>query len=303
MEHEEEQYLNLIRKILHEGCEKDDRTGVGTLSIFGAQMRFNLNEYFPMITTKKIFWRGVVEELLWFIRGSTNSKELSDKKVNIWNGNSSREYLDSLGFFDRMEGDLGPVYGFQWRHFGAEYKTASDNYKGQGVDQLRDVIDKIMNKPHDRRIILCAWNPSDIHKMALPPCHCFVQFYVNSANELSCQLYQRSADVGLGVPFNIVSYALLTIIIAKITGLKPGTFVYTLGDAHIYKTHIDGLKTQINRSPYQFPKVMISERESYLPFGGTKVDDALQRLESLVFEDFELLDYISHPKILLPFSV
>jgi len=293
---EEDQYLNLIRAILHEGYNKNDRTGVGTLSVFGVQMRFNLRDQFPMITTKQIFWRGVVEELLWIIRGSTNAKELSDKNVNIWNGNSSREYLDNLGFFDRTEGDLGPVYGFQWRHFGAKYKTSGDNYKGQGIDQLRQVIDKLLNNPHDRRIIICSWNPADLSNMALPPCHCFVQFYAND-NELSCQLYQRSADVGLGVPFNIVSYALLTYIISQAVGMTPGTFVHTLGDAHIYKTHINGLKEQVARTPHHFPRVRLKK-----DLRSTTVEGILSNIESLTFEDFELTNYVFHPKILLPFS-
>lgn len=193
---------------------------MGTLSIFGAQMRFSLrNNIFPLLTTKRVFWRGVVEELLWFIKGSTNAKELADKKVHIWNANSSREFLDANGFKDREEGDLGPVYGFQWRHSGAEYKGMHADYKDEGVDQLADVIEKIKNNPQDRRIIMCAWNPSDLPKMALPPCHCLVHFYVANG-ELSCLLYQRSADMGLGVPFNIASYALLTYMIAAITKLK-----------------------------------------------------------------------------------
>ncbi|XP_017761629.1 PREDICTED: putative bifunctional dihydrofolate reductase-thymidylate synthase [Eufriesea mexicana] len=205
-DHEEYQYLNLINKVIKKGVKKSDRTGVGTLSIFGTQMRFNLrNNIIPLLTTKRVFWRGVVEELLWFIRGSTNAKELSEK--------------DSSGFTDREEGDLGPVYGFQWRHFGAKYIDMHADYNGQGIDQLKDVIKKLQYSPNDRRIIMTAWNPADISQMALPPCHCLVQFYVND-KELSCQLYQRSADMGLGVPFNIASYCLLTHMLAHITNLK-----------------------------------------------------------------------------------
>lgn len=192
-----------------------------------------------------MFWRGIAEELLWFIQGSTDAKLLQAKNVRIWDGNSTREFLDKQGFADREEGDLGPVYGFQWRHFGAEYKTCQDDYAGQGVDQLNDVIERIRKNPNDRRIIMCAWNPVDIPRMALPPCHCLVQFYVANG-ELSCQLYQRSADMGLGVPFNIASYALLTHMMAHITGLKPGDFVHTLGDAHIYLNHIEPLKEQVH---------------------------------------------------------
>lgn len=216
------------------------------MSVFGGQMRFNLREnIFPLLTTKKVFFRSIAEELLWFIQGSTDAKVLQAKNVHIWDGNSTREFLDKQGLTHREEGDLGPVYGFQWRHFGAEYKTCHDNYTGQGVDQLQDVIDRIQKNPSDRRIIMCAWNPVDIPRMALPPCHCLVQFYVANG-ELSCQLYQRSADMGLGVPFNIASYALLTHMIAHITGLKTGDFVHTLGDAHVYLNHIGPLQEQVS---------------------------------------------------------
>ena len=183
--------------------------GTGTLSKFGCQMRFNLREHFPLLTTKRVFWRGVAEELLWFISGKTNAKELHDKGIHIWDGNASRAYLDSIGLTDREEWDLGPVYGFQWRHFGAKYVDMHTDYTGQGVDQLAELIHTIKTKPHDRRLVLSAWNPAALKEMALPPCHMFAQFYVANG-ELSCQLYQRSCDMGLGVPFNIASYALLT---------------------------------------------------------------------------------------------
>lgn len=208
-------------------------------------MRFDLrNNVFPLLTTKKVFHRAIFEELLWFIKGSTNAKELQDKNIHIWDGNSTRDFLDKCGFYDREEGDLGPVYGFQWRHFGAEYKTCHDDYTGQGIDQLNQVIERIRNNPYDRRIIMSAWNVMDIPKMALPPCHCFVQFYVANG-ELSCQLYQRAADMGIGTPFNIASYALLTHMIAHVTGLKPGDFIHSLGDSHVYLTHIEPLKEQV----------------------------------------------------------
>ncbi|XP_008468587.2 thymidylate synthase [Diaphorina citri] len=217
---DEQQYLHLLDKIIKTGHKKSDRTGVGTLSLFGAQMRFDLtNGTFPLLTTKRVFWKGVVEELLWFIKGSTNAKELSDKGVKIWDPNSTREYLDSIGLVDRKEGDLGPVYGFQWRHYGAEYKDMFTDYTDQGIDQLQNIINTIKTNPNDRRIIMCAWNPIDMPKMALPPCHCLAQFYV-ADGKLSCQLYQRSADMGLGVPFNIASYSLLTYMIAHVTGLQ-----------------------------------------------------------------------------------
>eukprot|EP00249_Psilotum_nudum_P025122 c29381_g1_i3 orf=794-1816(+) len=215
--HEEYQYLNLIRDIIDNGVEKGDRTGTGTFSKFGCQMRFNLRKNFPLLTTKRVFWRGVVEELLWFISGSTNAKVLQEKDIHIWDGNATREYLDRIGLTDREEGDLGPVYGFQWRHFGAKYTNMHADYTGQGFDQLMDVIKKIRFNPEDRRIILSAWNPADLQLMALPPCHMFAQFFVANG-ELSCQMYQRSCDMGLGVPFNIASYALLTCILAHVCG-------------------------------------------------------------------------------------
>ena len=255
--HEELQYLNLVKHIIKNGNVREDRTGTGTLSIFGAQLKFSLRDNtFPLLTTKPVFYRGIAEELFWFIRGSTNAKELQDKNVRIWDGNSSRKYLDSIGLTHREVGDLGPVYGFQWRHFGAQYVDMHTDYTGQGIDQLINVIETIKNRPEDRRIIICAWNPADLSKMALPPCHCLVQFYVANG-ELSCQLYQRSADMGLGVPFNIASYALLTVMISHVVNLRPGDFVHTLGDAHVYNNHVNALKIQCKRTPQPFPKIHI----------------------------------------------
>ncbi|XP_017883459.1 thymidylate synthase [Ceratina calcarata] len=288
-EHEEYQYLRLTEKIIREGAKKNDRTGVGTLSIFGTQMRFDLrDDVFPLLTTKRVFWKGVVEELLWFIRGSTNAKELSDKGVRIWDANASRSFLDACGFTDREEGDLGPIYGFQWRHFGAEYKDARTDYTGQGVDQLREVIDKIRNSPNDRRIIMSAWNPIDLPKMTLPPCHCFAQFYVNEG-ELSCQMYQRSADMGLGVPFNIASYALLTRMLAQVTNLKPAEFILTMGDCHVYLNHVSALEEQIKREPTRFPRLTIARD--------------VPSIEDFDTNDFELHGYEPHPKIYMPMAV
>ncbi len=196
--HEEVQYLNMIRQVIQFGNDKGDRTGVGTVSTFGQRMRFNLrNGTFPLLTTKRVFWRGVAEELLWFVAGSTNGQLLREKNIHIWDGNGSRQYLDSIGLTHREEMDLGPVYGFQWRHWGAEYSDMHADYKGKGIDQLADCIDKIKNKPNDRRIVMSAWNPSDMSQMALPPCHMFCQFYVANG-ELSCLMYQRSCDMGLG---------------------------------------------------------------------------------------------------------
>lgn len=286
--HCENEYLNLINKILKNGKCKGDRTGTGTLSLFGAQMRFDIRENFPLLTTKRVFWRGVLEELLWFIKGSTNANELAEKNVHIWDANGSREFLDKLGLHHREVGDLGPVYGFQWRHFGAEYKDMHTDYTGKGVDQLADVIETIKQDPNSRRIIMCSWNAADIPKMALPPCHAMCQFYVCNG-ELSCQLYQRSADMGLGVPFNIASYSLLTYMIAHVTDLKPGEFVHTIGDAHIYSNHVDAMNIQIERQPRPLPRLRIKRKVSC-------IDD-------FKADDFELVDYKPHGKIAMKMAV
>lgn len=286
---DEYEYFNLIRNILKNGRFKPDRTGTGTISLFGAQMRFNLRgDIMPLLTTKRVFWRGIVEELLWFIKGSTDSNILKEKNVHIWDANGSKEFLEKSGLGHREEGDLGPVYGFQWRHFGAEYLDKNTDYTGQGIDQLKDIIERIKVNPSDRRLILTAWNPKDIPIMALPPCHCLAQFYVNDG-ELSCQLYQRSADAGLGVPFNIASYALLTHMIAHLTELKVGDFVHTLGDAHIYKDHVDSLKEQLNRKPTKFPKIEITR----------KVRD----IDDFKFEDIQLVGYCPQNSIPMKMSV
>ncbi|CDO91878.1 unnamed protein product [Kluyveromyces dobzhanskii CBS 2104] len=294
---EEQQYLDLCERIINEGEFRPDRTGTGTYSLFAPpQLRFDLsNDTFPLLTTKKVFTRGIILELLWFVAGCTDGKKLSEQGVKIWEGNGSREYLDSLGLTDRREGDLGPVYGFQWRHFGAEYKTCDDDYTGQGTDQLKQIIHTLKTNPYDRRIILSAWNPPDFPKMALPPCHVFSQFYVSFPKEegakprLSCVLYQRSCDMGLGVPFNIASYALLTKMIAMVCDMEPGEFVHTLGDAHVYKDHVDALKSQIAREPKSFPKMRIKRNI-------TDIDD-------FKFEDFEITDYNPHGKIQMKMSV
>ena len=285
----ESQYINLIKHILENGISKDDRTGIGTLSIFSYNMTFNLRESFPLLTTKKVYWKGVVEELLWFISGSTDSNVLKEKGVRIWEGNSSREFLDSRGLSHYDQGDIGAGYGFQWRHFGAKYTNMYDSYEGKGIDQLKDVIYKIKNTPDDRRIIMSAWNPTDLDKMALPPCHIFVQFWVDSnKKELHSQMYQRSCDVGLGVPFNIASYALLTCIIAKLCDLTPGDFHYCMGDTHIYKNHIDAMKLQITRDPYDFPKINIKD---------------ITDIDNIKFDDIELIDYKYYENIKMNMAV
>lgn len=275
---EETNYLSLVDKIIKTGSNRMDRTNVGTLSVFGTASVYNLaDNRLPLLTTKPMFFRGIVEELLWFIRGSTNAKELQERNIHIWDGNSSRSYLDSLGFYNRQEGDIGPGYGFQWRHSGATYKTCMDDYTGQGIDQLSKLIEEIRKNPNSRRLILSAWNPVDVSQMCLPPCHCLAQFYVDG-NKLSCQMYQRSADMGLGVPFNIASYALLTHLIAHVTHLKPWEFIHVTGDTHVYLNHVEPLKQQLQRTPRPFPTLTITSA-------------ADTPLEKFSFKDFQLNDY------------
>jgi thymidylate synthase len=256
------QYLDLLDHVLKNGTEKSDRTGTGTISVFGYQMRFNLNDGFPLLTTKKLHLKSIVHELLWFISGDTNIKYLTDNGVKIWN-----EWADS-------DGNLGPVYGHQWRSWPAD--------GGRKIDQLINVIDSVKKSPDSRRHIVSAWNVGELDKMALPPCHIMFQFYV-ADGRLSCQLYQRSADIFIGVPFNIASYAILTHIVAQVTGLKPGDFIHTLGDAHIYLNHIDQVKLQLTRKPYKLPLLKINP----------EVKDILR----FSFEDFTLTDYVAHPHI------
>lgn len=288
--HPEMQYLSLIDRILASGSPRGDRTGTGTRALFGETMKFDLSRTFPLLTTKRVFWRGVAEELLWFISGSTNATLLAEKGIHIWDGNGSREFLDSRGFGDREVGDLGPVYGFQWRHFGAKYTNMHADYSGQGVDQLAEVIETIKTRPTDRRMILSAWNPAALREMALPPCHMMAQFFV-ADKTLSCMMYQRSCDVGLGVPFNIASYALLTRMVAHVTGLASGTFTHVLGDAHIYNNHVDALREQARRSPRPFPKLSIRDRED------------LRTIDDFVMEDFELDGYQPHSAIKMQMAV
>lgn len=286
--HDEYQYLRLVRKVLAEGHEKSDRTGTGTLSLFGERMRFCLRDStIPLLTTKRVFWRGVVEELLWFIRGSTDAGELAAKGVHIWDGNGSREFLDEMGFTDREVGDLGPVYGFQWRHFGGVYLAPALNHKSGGIDQLAEVVRKLRTCPDDRRILMCAWSP-DIDEMVLPPCHVLTQFYVANG-ELSCQMYQRSADIGLGVPFNIASYALLTHMLAHVCGLRAGEFIHIVGDAHIYKNHVAALNEQLEREPLPFPRLRFRRQVA-------EIDDFQS-------DDFELVGYKCHGPIRMEMAV
>ena len=256
------QYLDLMRHVLDDGVRKSDRTGTGTLSVFGHQMRFDLADGFPLLTTKKMHLKSVVHELLWFLSGDTNIRYLKDNGVRIWD-----EWADE-------NGDLGPVYGAEWR----SWPTAD----GGSIDQIKTMVDQIKRNPDSRRLIVTAWNPADVDKQALPPCHCLFQFYVVNGR-LSCQLYQRSADIFLGVPFNIASYALLTMMMAQVTGLKPGEFVHTLGDAHLYLNHVDQARLQLTRAPRSLPQM--------------KLNPDVHSIFNFVYDDFVLESYDPHPHI------
>lgn len=262
------QYLELLQHVLEHGAAKSDRTGTGTHSIFGYQMRFNLAEAFPLLTTKKLHFKSVVYELLWFLRGESNVQYLNDHGVSIWN-----EWADA-------NGDLGPVYGVQWR----SWKTSD----GKSIDQIRQVIDQIKHDPDSRRLIVSAWNVGDLDKMALPPCHAFFQFYVLNGR-LSCQLYQRSADIFLGVPFNIASYALLTMMIAQVCDLELGDFVHTLGDAHLYANHLNQARIQLTRTPFELPQMVLNPK--------------IREIFDFSYQDFSLVGYQSHPGIKAEISI
>ncbi|HTR41018.1 MAG TPA: thymidylate synthase [Pseudomonadales bacterium] len=299
------QYLDLLRHVLEHGKFKADRTGTGTYSVFGAQARFDLRQNFPVLTTKKLHLRSIIYELLWFLRGDTNVRYLQENKVTIWD-----EWADE-------KGDLGPVYGKQWRHWVKSSRVSASHEAGAiqptlfdlgesscdagithagprvrkgiwGIDQIDEVINLIKKNPHSRRLIVSAWNVADIDSMALPPCHCLFQFYV-SDGELSCQLYQRSADLFLGVPFNIASYALLTLMMAQVCDLKPGDFVHTFGDLHLYANHIEQAKLQLSREPRPLPQM--------------KLNPAVKKIDDFKYEDFELVGYDPHPSIKAPIAV
>ena len=260
MNPEEQQYLDLIKTIINNGSEEISRNGK-VYSVFGNMMRFSLkNGQIPLLTTKKVAWKTCFKELFWFIKGSTSNHELKEQNVHIWDANASREFLDSRNL-NHEENDLGPVYGHQWRHFNASYENCHTDYNGKGIDQLQNVIEMLKDPEQrtSRRMVVSAWNPCQIDEMALPPCHIMFQFYVRKGKYLSCSMYQRSGDVGLGVPFNIASYSCLTHIIAKHCGLIPDEFVYFLGNAHIYEEHIKPLKEQIQRLPYEFPQIKINK--------------------------------------------
>lgn len=284
-QHEENQYLNLIDDILQYGDDIVGRNGT-TKVVHGAVMQFSLrDDKIPILTTKKVAWKTCLKELLWFISGNTDNNVLKNQKVNIWNGNASKDFMESRGLSHYREGDLGPIYGFQWRHFNAEYSGCDNNYDDKGVDQLSKIIDMLKDEKerYSRRIILSAWNPQQLDEMALPPCHILAQFHVNSNNELSTTLYQRSGDVGLGVPFNIASYSFLTYILAKHCGLKPGEFIHYLGNTHIYDDHYDSLKQQLYNKPFEFPTLIMKNKH--------------ENIEDYTLEDFEINNYQHHEKI------
>jgi thymidylate synthase len=264
----EQQYLDLLAHVLEHGAAKSDRTGTGTLSVFGWQMRFALGASFPLLTTKKLHFKSIVLELLWFLRGDTNVRWLQERGVTIWN-----EWADA-------KGELGPVYGYQWRKWQAP--------NGRVIDQISGVLESIRTRPDSRRHMVTAWNPADVDRMALPPCHALFQFYV-AEGRLSCQLYQRSADLFLGVPFNIASYALLTLIVAQVTGLEPGDFVHTLGDAHLYRNHLEQAREQLLRAPRPFPRL--------------RLNASVRDLFAFAYEDFTLEGYDPHPAIKAPIAV
>jgi thymidylate synthase len=276
---EELQYIELVKDILERGSLETGRNG-DALSIFGATMRFSLKDNkIPILTSKKMAWKACLKELLWFIRGQTDNRILQQQNVHIWDANASREFLDEQGLDHLEEGDLGPVYGHQWRHFNAAYDSCHSDYTGKGIDQLQSIINELKDpaKRTSRRLIMTAWNPCQLAEMALPPCHLLCQFNVSNGNKLSCALYQRSADVGLGIPFNIASYSFLTHILAKHCGLEPDEFICNLGNCHIYDDHIDALKEQITRPLYDFPTI--------------KISNVYENIDDYSLADFEISNY------------
>tara|TARA_Y100000389_G_scaffold164614_1_gene168431 strand:+ start:31117 stop:32298 length:1182 start_codon:yes stop_codon:yes gene_type:complete len=285
---EEGMYINLLKSILNHGSIRIDRTNVGTHSIFGKKLEFSLqNNTLPMLTSKKVAFRVVLHELLWFLKGSTNTEELQRHNIKIWDGNSTREFLNNRGLPEYKEGELGPIYGFQWRNWGGSYKNIEKN--PEGIDQINNIITTLKHKDfYNRRMILSAWNVGDLSKMVLPPCHCFCQFYVSDIG-LCCALTQRSADVFLGLPFNITSYALLTHMIAHVTQLKTDKLIINLGDTHIYNNHIEQCKLQLQNPHYEFPMIHITKETP--------------NIDELVFEDFNVVNYKSNPTIRAPMAI
>lgn len=288
--HEEKAYLKLLHEIMSKRMFRNDRTNTGTYAVFGRSLRFSLaSNILPVITTKFVNINSILVELLWFISGSTDAHKLQKEGVHIWDLNSSRKYLDDHNLNNYEVGDIGPGYGFQWRHWGAEYKGKSVNYTGQGIDQLNNIINGLKTDKYSRRHILNSWNVSDLSKMALPPCHCMAQFLVNNNNQLTCVLTQRSADMGLGVPYNITSYALLTHLIAHVTGLTAEELVMNFGDCHVYENHVDRLQIQLGRTPKPFPTI--------------KIDCPTDNIDAIKINDVKIYNYTSEKHIKLPMAV
>lgn len=286
----EQDYIDICRKILDDGVYKLDRTGTGIFSTFGNKLNFDISKYTPLLTSKRVAWKSCINELLWFLRGSTNVKELQKVGCNIWNGNSSVEYKKSIGLDHLLPEDTGPIYGFNWRHFGAEYKDCYTDYTGKGFDQIEYLINEIKTNPNSRRLVLSGWNPCVMNKGILPPCHSLCQFYVSNGT-LSCQMYQRSADFFLGVPFNIFSYAVLTQIIAMKTNLQPGSLIIVFGDTHLYKDHLQQTKEQLSRQILTQPILNLDKSIIY------------KDMSDITIDDFELVGYFPHNTIKASMSV
>jgi len=286
IDHQEYQYLNLLKKVMDEGESKIDRTGIGTVSTFGARMEFDISERIPILTTKKVNFDNIIKELLFFVSGKTDTNILRDQGVKIWVKNTTREFLDERGLTDWEEGDMGAGYGFQWRHWGAKYEGADTDYREQGIDQLTTLVQQIKENPQSRRHILSTWNVSDLDKMVLPPCHCLVQFNVSGDRKhLDCQLYQRSGDLFLGVPYNIASYSFLTCMIGHLTGLRPRKLIHIIGDAHIYNNHCSQVRKQITRIPHPFPTLKFRKSAR------------IHNIDDFEFDSFLIQGYTSWPSI------
>ena len=282
-------YLNVCKNVLENGETRDDRTGTGTVALFGCQMKFDIKKIIPLLTTKRVPWKSCIEELLWFLQGKTDAIVLNDKACKIWNGNSSRQFLDKIGLHKLEEGDCGANYSFQWRHFGAEYEDCKTDYENQGIDQIAYVENLLKNDKYSRRIFFTAWNPDDLKKTVLPPCHVSAQFYVSNDNVLSCHMYQRSCDMFLGVPWNILSYSILTKILRN--GLKPGYLTVSTGDTHIYNDHIQQVKQQMERTILTHPELEIDKSIIH------------KKWNEITINDFKIIGYFPHPSIKATMSV
>jgi thymidylate synthase len=281
--HHDEIYKSLVNRTLNTGIKKTDRTGTGTLSTFGNMIEFDISQSIPILTTKRIYWKSVINELLWFMRGDTDANILKKQGVNIWNANSSKSALENIGIHHLAEGDCGANYSFQWRHFGADYKTSGDNYEGQGIDQIKFIENLLKTDKHSRRIFLSAWNPNDLNKTVLPPCHVSCQFYVDNDDNLSCHMYQRSCDLFLGLPFNILSYAILTNLLAKRCNMKASRLCISIGDTHVYNDHLQQIYEQFKRTSLCMPRLLIS-------------DSVIKKdIKELALNDFNIIGYFCHP--------